>query len=168
MGYFYNLFTGMFNLFKTKLFLLLQIIAAFLMPIKALMVMVGLMILLDTITGIWKAKKLHEIITSRKLSKVVSKMVLYQIGIITFFCLDRYILGEMIGAFTSIPFFLTKIVAVFFCGIELLSINENVYAVTDMNFYRMFRKMLTRTKEVKQDIDDIVGGNNTNEPPIID
>jgi hypothetical protein len=92
----------LFELFKSKFILLAQIICAFLMPIKPLFLLVGLMIILDTVSGIFKAKKIHEKITSKKLSRVISKMLLYQCGLVTFFILEKFLLGEFIVAFSSI------------------------------------------------------------------
>lgn len=148
-------FFQLFQLFKSKIFLLLQVICAFLLPIKSLIILVGLLIILDTISGIFKTKKTKEEITSRKLSRVISKMLLYQCGLITFFILEKYLLGEFIISFSSIEFFLTKIVAVFFCGVELMSLNENIKVVYGQNFFHLFKSMLTRVIETKGQIEEL-------------
>lgn len=144
------------KLFKTRLFELIKIIIVFLTPIVPLLLIVGGMILIDTVTGLLKARKRKEKITSHKLGRVISKMLLYQLGIITFFLLEKYLLGEFIASFTSISFFLTKIVAVFFAGIELISINENLNDGFGINLFKQFKQMLLRVKEVKEDIGGIV------------
>lgn len=149
-----------FHLVKQKFLVLLQIIAAFLLPIKPLIILVGMMIILDTITGVWKAKKKGEPITSRRLSQVVSKMVLYQVALISMFVLDKHLLGEFISIFTSIQFFLTKVVAIFFCSIELISINEKVKIIYGLNLFQMFKNILIRVKELKEDVKDIVDDDN--------
>ena len=115
-----NFFSELFTIFKTKIFLLSQIVCAFVLPIKPLIILVGLLIVLDTISGVYKAIKTKEKISSKKLSRVISKMLLYQCGLITFYILEKYLLGEFIISFSSIQFLLTKIVAVFFCSVELL------------------------------------------------
>ena len=143
---------NLLELFKSKILLLAQIICAFLLPIKPLICLVGLMIILDTISGIFKAKKIHEKITSKKLSRVISKMLLYQCGLVTFFILEKFLLGEFIVAFSSIQFLLTKIVAVFFCGVEMMSLNENIKVVYGQNFFQLFKAMLLRVKETKDQI----------------
>lgn len=142
---------------KHKLFLLINIIGAFLMPIAALMVLIGLMIFLDTISGLIKARKRGEAITSRKLSQTVSKLVLYQVAIITFYLLEYFLLGGIVGAFTSIPILLTKIVAMFIVGVELSSINENVTAITGINYFKKFMRLLFRAKKIRKQIDEIAG-----------
>lgn len=145
----------MLNLFKHNFVILIQVILAFLLPIQPLILLVTMMIVFDTISGIWKAKKLKEPITSHKLSRVISKMLLYQGALITFFLLEKYLLAEFIVLFISISFFLSKVVAIFFCGIELMSMNENIKAVKGFNLFQMFKSMLTRVKEVKEEMVDI-------------
>jgi Bacteriophage holin family len=149
------LFKQILTLFKTHSILLIQLVCAFLLPIKILIFLVGFMIVLDTITGIWKARKRKEKITSHKLSQIISKMVLYNVGVISVFVLDKFLLGEFVLIFTSIEFFITKLVAIFFCTIELLSINENIKIIYGLNFWEIFKKLVKRVKEAKDGISDI-------------
>jgi hypothetical protein len=144
----------LFSLFKEKALILFQVIAAFLLPIQSLIILVGMMIFLDTATGIWKAKKANEPITSHKLSRVISKMLLYQVSIISFFALEKFLLMDFVILFTSINLFLTKVVAIFFCGIEALSINENIKSIYGVNLFQTFKKMLFRVKDFKDDIEE--------------
>lgn len=144
------------KIFKTRVLLLLNIIGAFLLPIKPLLMMVGLMILIDTVTGILKARKLNEKITSHKLGQVISKMLLYQICVMTLYGLDVFIVGELVATFTSIPLFLTKLAATFFVGIEIVSINENLDEGYGINLFKRFKQMLIRAKNVKEDISGVI------------
>jgi hypothetical protein len=109
------------------------------------------MILIDTVTGVYKAKKRKEKVTSRKLSQVISKMFLYQLTVITFFLLDKYLLGEFIGKFTSIPLFLTKVSAIILASIEVVSINENFTAITGKSMWTQIKLILWRAKELNDD-----------------
>jgi hypothetical protein len=127
-------------------------IGAFLLPIQPLLILVGLMIILDTITGLWKAFKLKQKITSKKLSNIVSKMILYQGVVITLYILERYLLGEFIGLFVQIPFFLTKMISVVLVGIEAMSMHENFEAITNINIWKSFKTMVKRGTEVKNDL----------------
>ena len=83
---------------------LLAIIGAFFLPISGILFLVGFLILIDTITGIWKAKKLKQPITSRKLSAIVSKLALYECAVIMLFCIDFWILDAIVLKFFSVPF----------------------------------------------------------------
>ena len=145
----------MIELFKAKAVWLVQLVAAFLMPIKGLIFIVVLFIILDTISGIWAAKKRKEKITSHKISRVISKIALYCTALASLFTLDYLLIGEIIGSFISIQFFLTKMVAVFFVGVEVMSINENIKSILGVNLFGMLRKLLLRAKEVKEDLVDI-------------
>ena len=127
-------------------------IGAFLLPIQPLLILVGMMIILDTITGLWKAFKLKEQITSKKLSHIVSKMVLYQGSIITLFLIEKYLLGEFIGLFVQIPYFLTKMISVVLVGIEIMSMHENFEIITNINIWKAFKTMVKRGKEAKNDL----------------
>ena len=61
----------------------ISFLAAFFSPIYLSMFLVGMFIVCDTITGVMKAKKLNQPITSRKFSQTLSKMLFYQILIMT-------------------------------------------------------------------------------------
>jgi hypothetical protein len=117
--------------------------------------LVGFCIGLDTITGIWKARKLKEKISSRKLSGIISKMMLYEVTIILFFLIDKFILNAIILKFFSVPLMLTKIVALILISIELMSINENVIAVKGLNLWEAMRSLFARAKIIKTDIDGL-------------
>jgi phage-related holin len=155
MNYLINNFKGIYDLFKSEALLLIQIIGAFILPIKPLIILMIMMIGIDTVTGLIKAKKTKDPITSRKLSAVVSKIVLYCTGIIAIYALDRFLLGELVASFTSIKLFLTKITTVFFIGIEVISVNENVTKAFNLNLFETFKKMVFRIKEVKEDLTDL-------------
>ena len=138
---------------KSEIYAILAIAIAFLTPIIPLILIVGLAIFLDTFIAIYKAYKLNEKITSKKLSAVVSKMVLYQSAIIGFFCIEKYILGDLTIMLTSIPLVLTKLVAVTLLFIEGQSIIENYSAVSGINIFNKFKELLSRTKYVKNIIE---------------
>lgn len=144
-------------LLKTSLFIkkLLLIVIAFLLPIKGVILAVGCAIMADTITGIIKAKKNNDEITSRKLSVVVSKMILYQSAIILFYIIEKFILADIVGLFTDLPFIVTKIVAITLISIELKSVNENYIAIKGYSLWTKFKDLLLRAKEVKDEIDSM-------------
>ncbi len=141
---------------KTSITAVFGILLAFLLPIIPLILIVGAAIFLDTAIAIYKAYKLNETITSRKLSSIVSKMVLYQSAIIGFFCIEKYILGDVIIMITAIPFVLTKLVTVTLLFIEMQSIVENYSAISGVNIFSKFKEMITRTKEVKESVEDMI------------
>ena len=150
---------------KSSIYAVVGIIMAFLLPIISLIIIVGIAIGIDTILGVIKAKKLKQRLTSRKLSQIVSKMALYQCALIGCFVLDKYIVGEIINLFISVPLFATKLVACTLLFIELTSILENLKSGFGFDLWSNFKKMLSRAKKVKQEFEDfdIKNENNENE-----
>jgi len=139
---------------------LLQLLAALLLffaPIQELVMAVGLAILLDTFTGIYKSVKLGgwKSIRSRKLSNIISKMVLYEVSIIVLYPIDKFLLNELFLNILSVQFFSTKIACVLLILVELTSIKENVEAALKINIWQVLKKAINRAKELKGDIDEI-------------
>jgi hypothetical protein len=125
------------------------------MPIKGILLTIGISIFLDTVVGIWKSKKLNIKITSRRLSQVVSKMLLYEATVILFFMIDSFILDGIVKTLFSVPFLLTKMVALTLISIEVFSIDENIKAVKKTGLFDAFKNLVARSKNVKDDIDKI-------------
>lgn len=151
---------------KQSITQLLTVIGAFFLPISGILFLIGFAIVVDTITGIWKAKKLKIKITSRKLSTIISKMMLYEVAVIGFYLIDYWILNDIIMKFFSVPLMLTKILSLVLCSIEVISINENIKAVKGIDIWSAFKQLLQRSKEIKTDIDG-VRYNKDNTTPII-
>ena len=140
---------------KQYIIQLLAVVGAFFLPISGILFLIGFAIVLDTITGLWKAKKLGIPITSRKLSAIISKLMLYEIAVIGFYLIDYFILNDIIMKFFSVPLMLTKILSLVLCSIECISINENIKAVKGVDIWSAFKNLLQRSKEIKQDIDGV-------------
>lgn len=134
-------------------------IIAFLAPIKPLIILVGLFIAADTITGVWKSKVNKIPISSRALSAIISKMLLYQACVLLFFGLETYILTDFIQIFSHIPLLLTKLVATVLVGIEITSINENFKAATSLSLWDRIKQLLRRAQNAKNELkefDDVL------------
>ncbi len=140
---------------KQYIIQLLAVVGAFFLPISGILFLIGFAIVLDTITGLWKAKKLKIKITSRKLSAIISKLMLYEVAVIGFYLIDYWILNDIIMKFFSVPLMLTKILSLVLCSIECISINENIKAVKGVDIWSAFKQLLRRSKEIKQDIDGV-------------
>jgi hypothetical protein len=125
----------------------------FFAPIQGLLISVGTAIALDTIFGISKAIRLEEKITSRKLSNIVSKFVLYQAAVLLIFTIDVFLLGEFFKLWFSIPYFFTKVVTIILIFIEAVSIKENFEEAFNVDILKMLKKFLKRSIDIKQDID---------------
>ena len=140
---------------QSKLLTLISICFAFFLPISGILIMIGVLICIDTITGIWKANKLGDKITSRKLSSIISKLALYEITVIMFFLIDKFILNEIILTFFSVPFMLTKVTALVLASIEVMSINENYKIVKGIDLWQSMKLLFARAKDIKDDINKL-------------
>jgi hypothetical protein len=140
---------------QSELLTLISICFAFFLPISGILLMIGVLICIDTITGIWKAKKLGDKITSRKLSAIISKLALYEVTVIMFFLIDQFILNDIILTFFSVPFMLTKIVALVLASIEVMSINESYKQVYHLDLWQSGKALFARAKEVKDNLNKL-------------
>lgn len=118
---------------------------AFIAPIQWLMIGVGALIILDTITGVFKAYKKNIPISSRRFGHIISKMLLYQVAIIS-----AYLVELMIGHSEFLP--IARIVTVGIGLTELKSILENLSLVTGTNIWSFLLSYLKRKDEVIGDI----------------
>jgi hypothetical protein len=130
-------------------------IGAFLMPISGLLFLVGFVIVLDTITGVWKSIKRKVPITSRGLSAIISKMLLYEVTVIMFYMIDQFILNHIILQFFSVELLLTKVLALILVSIEVMSINENYKAVKGLDLWQSMKNLFARAKDIKKEVDEI-------------
>ena len=140
---------------KSELLTLSSICLAFFLPVSGILFLIGFTILVDTITGIWKAKKLKLKITSRRLSAIVSKLLLYELAVIGFYLIDYFILNDIIMQFFSVPLMLTKVLSLVLVSIEVMSINENYKAVKGIDIWQGMKNLFARAKDIKDDINKI-------------
>ena len=128
----------------------------FFTPIGGLLLAVGAAIALDTIFGIYRSVKVKgwKFITSRRLSEIISKMLLYQLCIICLYVIDFFILTEFFQHWFSISFFATKICAILLIFIEGVSIKENFEKATGHDVWGLIKKALGRANEIKDSVTD--------------
>ena len=124
---------------------------AFFAPISGILILMICLIVADTISGIWKSKKLNVPITSWGFSAIVNKIILYCGAILLFFALDKLILNEIVITLFSVPFITTKLVSLVFCSIELFSIDENFKSVKGFGFWQQAKKLISTAKLVKEE-----------------
>lgn len=106
---------------------------AVLLPIKLTLMAVGVLIFIDLLTGLLKAKRRQQPITSKALSSTVYKMAGYQCAVIGAFIFETY-LGQ-----DAVP--ITKLVAGAIGTVELLSIAENVKAATGVDVLNIVKRL---------------------------
>lgn len=109
---------------------------AFLAPIQPLMLTIGLLVVVDFIFGIYKAWKTGQEITSRKMSNTVTKMLLYNLTVISIWAIEKNITGS------DIP--ITKISAGMICLVEFKSIDETFKLLFGFSIWGKMKKVLGR------------------------
>ncbi len=133
----------------------MAIILSFFLPIVGILILIAASVILDTITGIWKAKKLKQPITSRRLSAIISKILLYEATVMLFFAMDKFLLNDIVMQFFSIDLLTTKVLALVLVSIEVISINENYYAIYQKDLWDALKNLFARAKEVTSDFKNI-------------
>ena len=146
---FLKIFTGI----KVEYFLIP--LMAFISPIKALIIIVGLAILTDLFFGVWKSIKLKKRLTSNGFGRTIVKMFIYQIVLVGSFIIDRYILNELILIFLQVDLLTTKLLALYLVFSEATSINENLYEITGIDFFDRFLKFIKEAFKFKNTLKDL-------------
>ena len=140
---------------KNSALKLITICFSFFLPISGILGLLFTLILADTATGIWKAKHLKQEITSRKLSAIISKILLYELCVILFFLIDYFILNDIVLTVFSVPLMLTKVLALVLASIEVMSISENWRIVRGINLWQSAKLLFTRAIDIKNDINKL-------------
>ena len=98
-------------------------------PIKALLLSCGGLIVADMITGMIAAKKRKEEIRSAEMRRSITKMVVYQVAIMSAFVLETYMLEGLLPV--------SKIVSGVIGMVEFKSILENVSVIAGEDIVKM-------------------------------
>lgn len=123
--------------------LLLALIAV-LSPVKPLLLTVGFLIAVDFIIGLFRAHKTGEEITSRKMGNTVSKMLLYNLAILSVYFLDHYILTSGLN--------LEKIAAGLIAVIEIKSFDESFKTIFGFSIWDKLKKIIKRGASTTKDV----------------
>lgn len=127
----------------------------FFTPIKGIFFTVALVIVMDTLVGLWKARHLNQNITSRKLSAVISKLLLYESLILITFLIAQFITAGAIDKLFSIEHVLTKGISLVLIYIELKSINESYKIVKGIDIWAHLKELISRTREIKDGVKEL-------------
>ena len=120
-------------------------VVAYFAPIAPLVLLVGIVLGLDTITGMWASQ---EKITSKRMREgVIRKMFIYQVVILSFFLVDTFVLAGSFTFLAAHPLALTKIVAAAIVLVEVLSINENFEVLYGVDVIKKGKESLLSIKE---------------------
>jgi len=146
-----------YGIMREYIFSLLVGLLVFFTPIQGLIISVGIVIIFDTITGIYRSVKKRgwKSISSHKLSNIISKMLLYEFSLIFLYPIDKFVLNDLLLNLVSVEFFATKLACVLLILVEITSIKENIEQALEINIWQNLKAFLKRIKEVSKDIDEI-------------
>ena len=109
------------------------------LPIKELMLTIGFLVSADLVVGLWKAIKTGQRIRSRRMSDTVTKLLLYQLAIMSGFLIETFIISELIP--------ITKLIATVVAIIEFKSIIESIETVTGKDLWSKIKTIIGRKSE---------------------
>jgi len=115
--------------------------AAVLAPIQMVLITVGALITIDLITGILASMKRGNPIRSAVMRRTITKMLVYQLTVISGFLLETYILGG------SVP--ITKILGSVIGMVEFKSILENANIIADGDIIKGIISKLGSDNDIK-------------------
>lgn len=126
----------------------------FFAPVYGVLAAVGLAIIVDTFFGVWKVKKTTpHLFSSTALRKgFVTKVVFYQVAVLTIFCLDYLVLMEFSKLFHSMDYLVTKLLGVSLIMIEAVSINESFKDVNGKNIIQGIKDFINSYNTIKKDL----------------
>lgn len=124
--------------------LILSLLGVF-APIKGIIITVGIVIIVDLITGVLAARKRGEAISSAAIRRTVSKLLIYQTAILTGFLIETYLTSDLVP--------ITKIVASIIGIVEGKSVFENLNSISDNKLFSEILNKLgsVNDKEIKKD-----------------
>jgi hypothetical protein len=115
------------------------------LPIRELMLTIGFLVGADMVVGIWKALKTGQKIRSRRMSDTVTKMLLYQLAIVSGFLIEKYIITDILP--------IAKLIGSVIAIIEFKSIVESIESVTGQNLWTKIKEVIGRKSD---DIDNLM------------
>lgn len=134
---------------------ILGALLVFISPIKPLLLVVGFMIVVDTIFGIIRSNKLGIKFTSRRFFSFFKKNFVYQLLIITTHILDHNLINEFVTSVISIELLTTKLMAAAICYNEFKSVDENVKIAYGIDITQYIKNLYKCAKQTKDGLDEL-------------
>ena len=132
---------------------LLFSIRTFLAPIKGLVILVMMMVLFDTIVGIYASVKRGDTFRSSRLFNLVVKTFFYTGSIMLAFLIDKYIFGAKL---MGVDFMMSKIACILWTYIEIKSLDEKSVMLGNRPLWTIIKEFVKKAKSIKDDIKKII------------
>lgn len=119
---------------------ILIVIGAVLTPMIPIIIVTGLLISFDFISGMAAAIKRGELLTSRKMSNTISKVIFYNLALFSSMGV-QYLLKDIIPV--------TNIIVGVIAMVEAKSIYENVGFILGIDFWNAIKEYINRPNDNK-------------------
>lgn len=101
---------------------------AVLAPIKAILLVTGFLIFSDLVSGVIAARKRGEIISSSGLRRTITKILVYNLAVISGFLVETYMISELLPV--------SKLISGVIALVELKSILENLNNINGTDIFK--------------------------------
>ena len=118
-------------------------VLALIAPVRAVMLTVGCLIIADFLLGMWAARRRGEAITSAAMRRTVSKMLVYQMVVLTGYLTEVHLLGSLLPV--------SKLVGGIIGVVELKSVLENASTILGQDLFRALIKKLGSANDRRED-----------------
>ena len=137
---------------KTIIALLTSFFAIF-APIQGLILLLTMLVGIDTIFAIYVAIKLRgrSAFRSNKLFNIVIKTFFYVGSLLILFMVDKFIFAGMLFGIT---FLLSKATALFWCYVEIKSVDENNIKLGNRSLWVIITEGIRKYHSIKKDLSD--------------
>ncbi|HRO76125.1 MAG TPA: phage holin family protein [Crocinitomicaceae bacterium] len=125
-------------------------ILGWLTPLYPFFILTGFAIVMDTFFGL-KVSQKYKKVSSRKFSRVLYKLLMYNIIIISAYSIDIYLLGSFIGLFSSVELTATKAVVFGVLMVELISIDEKLIQLNGKGLRFYWQRVMNIIKKVNKE-----------------
>jgi len=121
---------------------ILGFLVVFFLDIHAALIAVGFLVMADTFTGIWASWKKHgrKHITSRRLGRVITKLLLYPLALIVAKVAENYLAP-------AIPW--TEVTAGILAAVEVKSIFEKISIILGFDLWDRLKKAIWKPKDIE-------------------
>lgn len=133
----------MMSVIKEQFFILATFVATIFSPVFPMVASVLLFIVLDTLTGLVKAKYVKESRNSNSLKRgLLPKLIIYTACLLVVYIGDRYITNQFVKHYFLFDYLLTRVVALILIFIEIWSIDENFKSIFGKSLVDYFKKFM--------------------------
>lgn len=119
---------------KQVLSKLIFLVIAYLAPINVMFHAIWFFLVVDLITGIWKAIKKGEAIRSLGLRRTIEKFLFYTLSVVVVYVVDKTFFGNMSH--------LSSIIGGYIAITEVISIFENIAEITGHNIFLKIKDLV--------------------------